>query len=237
VRLLQTLAVVGLIVVAHVVTALTRLFPTTAASLHARQRAAARRAERLASDQVALITPPLPPVVDEGRDLGCTIHSPAGFGFDHNYVCRYVHCVYFLGDDRDPRDRVRDLAAAIQAAGWSFARGTIGTPPMPWMSEDWYDAFQRDPAHFSFPIAFERPDVPREVRLALDLVTSRNVGWGGRSTFQQGLIDPFRERIESGRYLCGYSIELVYARGTCYLCESTAESERRMARDRLRLRS
>jgi hypothetical protein len=50
-------------------------------------------------------------------------------------------------------------------------------------------------------------------------------------------MDPFRERIESGRYLCGYSIELVYARSTCYLCESTAESEHRMAWDRLRRRT
>src|SRR5260370_22988216 len=81
---------------------------------------AMRSAERFAKEQAAAIAFPQPLVINEGRDLGCSIRDLSGLFGTHPYDCLYVYDAYAMDAGSDSRPRVAQLVRTLQAAGWSF---------------------------------------------------------------------------------------------------------------------
>lgn len=190
----------------------------TGSDLQSQHHDAERSAERSVEQWVAQIHDPQSPVINQGQDLGCWITSSEAPFSPNRFSCVYVYDVYALDGSADTRPPLATLLVALRAAGWSFLHTTIPGQQATVDTQVTYDQYRADPSYLPFPIDLQRAGEDLHVMLTLDLITSRNPTYGGRTRFQHGLIDPLLAKVRAGEYLYGFEIRFVYAAGSCGSC-------------------
>jgi hypothetical protein len=193
----------------------------SAGDIQTQHGGAMRSAERFAREQAAAIVFPQPLVINEGRDLGCSIRPLSGLFGTHDWDCLYVYDAYALDAGSDSRPRVAQLVRTLQAAGWSFYRGTVPGQNAVIDLNQQYGEYQRDPARVVlFPLHMRLAGAPDGRELSLDVVTPARLDYGGYTRYQRSLINRFAKQVTAGRFLYGFQIEFTYAVGECRFCET-----------------
>lgn len=88
-------------------------------------------------------------ILEDNKDLGCSIASPTTFGRSAVVNCEYRHSEYFEGSG-DPQADVKAVYAVISHAGWTKWVAASGSR---------YESYLKDKSYIAaFPVSLENPN-------------------------------------------------------------------------------